>query len=124
MVLILILQRAGSIFKDLITKYVFLGYDVDKIESYRKSKNLSRLSPYWVWDYLRNSYNRYDVVPVKRVIKKYRSNSIEKLIEKIAVNITDVEYNANVSFDDVIIMVNEYLQKFSFVRAKNEYSFD
>ena len=107
-----LLQKAGSIFKDLMSKYVFLGYNVDKIQSYRKSKNLSRLSPHWVWDYLRNAYNRFDVVPVKREIKKYRSNSIDKLIEKIAVNISDVEYNAQLSFNDVVNLVLMYRRKF------------
>ena len=107
-----LLQKAGSIFKDLMTKYVFLGYDVEKIENYRKTKHLSRLSPHWVWDYLRNSYNRFDVIPVKREIKKYRSNSIDKLIEKIAVNISDVEYNAQLSFNDVVNLVLMYRRKF------------
>jgi len=106
-----LLQKAGSIFKDLMSKYVFLGYDVEKIESYRKSRNLSRLSPYFIWDFLKNSYNRYDSVPVKREIKKYSSNSIEKLIEKIAVNISDVEYNAQIFFDDVIQMVSAYRRR-------------
>jgi len=94
-----------------MSKYVFLGYDVEKIESYRKSRNLSRLSPYFIWDFLKNSYNRYDSVPVKREIKKYSSNSIEKLIEKIAVNISDVEYNAQIFFDDVIQMVSAYRRR-------------
>ncbi len=107
-----LLQKAGSIFKDLMTKYLFLGYDVEKIENYRKMKHLSRLSAYWVWDYLRNAYNRFDVVPVKREIKKYCSNTIDKLIERIAVNISDVEYNADISFDDVVQLVLLYRRKF------------
>lgn len=107
-----LLQKAGSIFKDLMTKYLFLGYDVQKIENYRKTKHLSRLSAYWVWDYLRNAYNRFDVLPVKRKIKKYCSNTIDKLIERIAVNISDVEYNADITFDDVVQLVLLYRRKF------------
>jgi hypothetical protein len=69
-----LLLKAGSVFKDLMSKYVFLGYDVDKIERFRKSRHLNRLSPFYLWEYFINSYDRFSVVPVKRQIKKYRSN--------------------------------------------------
>jgi len=69
-----LLLKAGNVFKDLMSKYVFLGYDVNKIENYRKSKNLSKLLPHIIWTFISNSYDSYSVVPVKRVIKYYKAD--------------------------------------------------
>jgi hypothetical protein len=100
-----LLNKAGNVFKDLMTKYVFLGYDVKKIESYRKSKNLSRLSPHSIWEVIREGYNRYDIVPVQRIIKYYKSNVNEVLLQKIRVNLNDLSNNLEIPLKDVVDLV-------------------
>jgi len=97
-----LLKKAGSIFKDLMDRYVFLGYDVDKIEKYRKSRNLSRLKAFWVWEFLRDSYDRFNYLPVKREIKKYKKIAVDKQLEKIATFIADVEYNTGMSIEEIL----------------------
>jgi hypothetical protein len=100
-----LLNVAGSIFKNLMDKYVFLGYDVDKIKRYRKSKNLSRLAPHIIWQRIKESYNRYSVAPVKRVIKYYKSDVNDRLIQNIVVNLNDLSYNLDVSITEVVNII-------------------
>jgi len=100
-------QKAGSVFNDLMSKYRFLGYDVGKIEKYRKSRNLSRLPSHSVWSLIDNAYNRYKVVPVKRVIKYYKSDINKYLINTISLNLNDLVHNTGLSLQEILHYVLE-----------------
>lgn len=63
--------KIGSVFKDLMTKYVFLGFDSEKYARLRKSKHLNRVPPSSIWEYFRDSFNIYDSDFVERNVKKY-----------------------------------------------------
>ena len=59
-----------------MSRTVFLGYDLEKIDSYRKSKHISRLPPHEIWQKISDSYKfcNYDV-DVQRVYKEYKKGS-------------------------------------------------
>lgn len=107
-----LLLKAGNVFKDLMSKYVFLGYDVNKIENYRKSKNLSKLLPHIIWTFISNSYDSYSVVPVKRVIKYYKADVNKNLVNRVALNISDLVHNTGLSVSDVLKLVLDTYRKF------------
>lgn len=71
-----LLLSADSIFKDLMRRTSFLGYDLDTIRSYRSSKNISKLPPHEIWQKISDSYKfcNYDV-DVQRVYKEYKKGS-------------------------------------------------
>ncbi len=71
-----LLLLADSIFRDLMSRTVFLGYDLDKISSFRNSKNISKLPPHEIWTKISDSYKfcNYDV-DVQRVYKEYKKGS-------------------------------------------------
>jgi hypothetical protein len=97
-----LLQKAGNVFKDLMGKYVFLGYDVEKIQKYKKTKHLNRLSPHQSWDIIKNSYNRYNALPVKRYIKRYETDINANLLKKMAICSSDLQKNLNIDFNQVL----------------------
>ena len=71
-----LLLLADSIFKDLMRRTSFLGYDLDKIRSFRQSKNISKLPPHEIWEKITDNYKfcNYDV-DVQRVYKEYKKGS-------------------------------------------------
>ena len=71
-----LLLLADSIFRDLMSRTVFLGYDLEKIGAYRKSKHISRLPPHEIWSKIADNYKfcNYDV-DVQRVYKEYKKGS-------------------------------------------------
>lgn len=115
-----LLQKAGSIFKDLMHKYVFLGYDVDMIERYRKSRHLSRLDPHPLWPHLINSYNRYDLVPVKRVLKKYHTDIERVRTQTIITAIEDLVYNTGKTPQQIMSDVLLSLERHGTCRTKQQ----
>ena len=107
-----LLLKAGNVFKDLMTKYVFLGYDIDKIERFRKTRNLSRLPSYYLWDYFIGSYDRFSVIPVKRRIKKYHSNIEKNRIDTIVRALIDLSYlgiSPSVAYEKAIKQLDIYV---------------
>jgi len=76
--------KIGCVFKDLMSKYVFLGFDSYRYEKLRKSKNLHRVPPHPVWEYFRESYNLYDSDLVVRNVKKYRVDYQKYYMQKIS----------------------------------------
>lgn len=76
-------SKIGSVFKDLMTKYVFLGFDSHRYEKLRKSKHISRVPPNPVWEYLREAYNLYDSDVVERKVKKYDVDYQKYYLEKV-----------------------------------------
>ena len=71
-----LLLMADSIFKDLMQRNSFLGYDLDTIQSYRNGKNISKLSPHPIWQKILDNYRfcNYDI-DVQRVYKEYKQGS-------------------------------------------------
>lgn len=73
---------ADSLFKHLMTKNaVFLGYDLDKIDSHRKSKNLHRLPMHEIWQYIIDNYSfcNYDVDIVRTRVAYKKGSRLSAL---------------------------------------------
>lgn len=71
-----LLFSADSIFRDLMDRYSFLGYDLEKISSFRSNKNISKLQLHSIWKKVKDDYRfcNYDV-DVQRVFKEYKKGS-------------------------------------------------
>ena len=71
-----LLLSADSIFRDLMSRYAFLGYDLEKINSFRVGKNISKLPLHPIWEKIKDNYRfcNYDV-DVQRVFKEYKKGS-------------------------------------------------
>jgi len=71
-----LLVSADSLFRDLMDRNTFLGYDLENIKNHRENKNISRLSPHPIWQKIRDSYRfcNFDV-DVQRVFKEYKKGS-------------------------------------------------
>lgn len=71
-----LLLLADSIFKDLMQRNSFLGYDLENIDFHRKNKHISRLSPHPIWQKILDNYRfcNYDI-DVQRVYKEYKQGS-------------------------------------------------
>lgn len=50
-------ELANSIFKDLMQKTAFLGFDSQNIENYRQNKNISKLPLHPIWQKIIDSYS-------------------------------------------------------------------
>ena len=100
-------ERAGNIFKDLMSKYVFLGYDVEKIQKFRSNRHLNRLSMHPLWSYLINSYNLYTSVPVRRYIKKFKDNNNDLQFEKLSIIFKDLKENTGMSYNQIFYKVRD-----------------
>ncbi len=51
------LDSADSIFRDLMCKYVFLGFDLKRIMKYKNSDNVKKLKVHPVWNLFASSYS-------------------------------------------------------------------
>lgn len=71
-----LLYLADSIFKDLMRRNSFLGFDTEKISSSRISKNISKLPLHPIWEKIIEDYKfcNYDV-EVQRTYKEYKKGS-------------------------------------------------
>lgn len=77
-------KSADSIFKDLIEKTAFLGYDLDKIKKFRQNKNISKLQLHPIWQKIKNDYKMFGgVTDVHRCYIQYKDFTKDKSIEKI-----------------------------------------
>lgn len=76
-----LMEKADNLFKDLMTRVVFLGYDIEKIQNYKISKSLNKLPPHKIWDKISNDYTFFSgTSDVERVYKRYKDTSKEKSI--------------------------------------------
>lgn len=71
-----LLYMADSIFRDLMDRTVFLGYDLQSISNHRKNKHISRLPPHEIWLKISNSYKfcNYDI-DTHRFYKEFKKGS-------------------------------------------------
>lgn len=71
-----LLLMADSVFRDLMQRNSFLGYDLDTIQSYRNGKNISKLNPHPIWQKILDNYRfcNYDI-DVQRVYKEFKQGS-------------------------------------------------
>ncbi len=72
-----LLEKAGSIFSDLMTKYVYLGNDLEAIEEYRASRSLNKLPTAPIWEYFASRYNLYNRKPAFRQLKERKASTKE-----------------------------------------------
>lgn len=75
---------ANGIFKDLMARCSFVGFDLELIERHKKNNNSRRLKSHDIWNKISDEYNCFDIfVDVERVYKSYKTNSKLASIEKI-----------------------------------------
>lgn len=104
-----LLILADSIFKDLMSRTVFLGYDLETIQKHRKLKHISRLPPHAIWTKIASSYKfcGYDV-DVERVYKEYNKGSRRYASDTIIRIIKQQkELNNNYTLDEIIALYRE-----------------
>jgi len=76
--------NCDSLFRDLIEKTAFLGYDIDMIQKYRENKNISKLPLHPIWQKIRDDYKMFGgVTDVHRCYIQYKDLTKDKSIEKI-----------------------------------------
>lgn len=69
-------ERADNVFKDLMQRNAFLGFDTELIENHRVNKNIARLPMHEIWQKIIDSYKICDYcLPVERIIKEYKKGS-------------------------------------------------
>lgn len=98
-----LLLSADSIFRDLMDRYSFLGYDLDKINSFRLGKNISKLSLHPIWEKIKDNYRfcNYDV-DVQRVFKEYKKGSKDNSKQVIIREIKrQIEFDQPFTINDI-----------------------
>lgn len=110
-----LLLLADSIFRDLMSRTVFLGYDLDKISSFRNSKNISKLPPHEIWTKISDNYKfcNYDV-DVQRVYKEYKKGSRRWSSDTIIREIRkQKDLGNNYSLPEIIALFQEAMKDIS-----------
>lgn len=110
-----LLLLSDSIFRDLMSRTVFLGYDLDKISSFRNSKNISKLPPHEIWTKISDSYKfcNYDV-DVQRVYKEYKKGSRRWSSDTIIREIRkQKDLGNNYSLPEIIALFQEAMKDIS-----------
>lgn len=100
-----LLLYAKSVFKDLMDRYSFLGYDTKKYDLYRKNKNQSKLKSHPIWQLIKDSYDAnflldYDI---KRLYKKSKGMTKETFIQYIE-KIGKLRHDLDVDISNAEIM--------------------
>lgn len=80
-----LLLSADSLFKKLMLKNAFLGFDIETIEKYRQNQNLDRLPIHPIWQKIIDNYHfcNYEV-DVKRIHKEFKKGSRNFSLETIS----------------------------------------
>ena len=69
-------ERADNVFKDLMQRNAFLGFDSATIENHRINKNIARLPMHEIWQKIIDNYKICDYcLPVERIVKEYKKGS-------------------------------------------------
>jgi hypothetical protein len=83
-----LLEKAGSVFRDLMQRYVLLDADEHTLDKYRRSNSLNKIPIASIWNYFRDSYSLYDSKPAYRTVKErkdanksYRLSKIKDVLE-------------------------------------------
>lgn len=97
-----LLKNYHTIYKYLFSKVRFLGYDIDKIERYKKNDNLCKLKSHSFWQAIQDNQNfTIDIQnsDVEREVYRYRSNiedSSYKRISNIVNNLVLNGFSVNI----------------------------
>ena len=69
-------ERADNVFKDLMKRNSFLGFDTETINNHRINNHLARLPIHEIWQKISDDYKICDYcVPVERTVKEYKKGS-------------------------------------------------
>ena len=80
-----LLLHAKAIFKDMMKRYAFLGFDIEKYNAYRESKNQSKLDLHEIWEYIIECYDADFLgdFDTQRVYEKSKGLSREAFIQQL-----------------------------------------
>ena len=113
-------DKCNNIFKDLMGRCSFLGFDVDKIRDYRNSNNITLLKPADIWQKILDSYCVFDSnMSVDRVYKSYKTNSKLSSIEKIRKELLrQIEYDQPFNLKEFMNIYNEVSRPTTYERLR------
>lgn len=104
-----LLLMADSIFRDMMKRNSFLGYDIDSIKKNRENKNISKLPVHQIWQKISDSYNfcNYEI-DVQRVYKEYKKGSRTWASDNIIRTIRkQKELDNSYTLEEIIALYNE-----------------
>ena len=110
-----LLLMADSVFRDLMQRNTFLGFDLDKIQTYRENKHISRLPLHEIWQKISDDYHfcGYDM-DVQRVYKEYKIGShtfASDTIIRLLIN--QKKLNQNYTRDEFLALYDEAMKDIS-----------
>ena len=104
-----LLVMADSIFRDMMKRNSFLGYDIDNIKKNRENKNISKLPLHPVWQKIYDEYNfcGYDI-DTQRVYKEFKKGSRTWASDNIIRTIRkQKDLDNSYTLEEIIALYNE-----------------
>lgn len=113
-------ERADNVFKDLMERNAFLGFDSETIENHRINKNISRLPVHEIWQKISDDYKICDYcLPVERIVKQYKKGSKDH--SKLVIT-RELERQIKQEQEFTIMDLNHlYLESMKFKKSMNEF---
>lgn len=104
-----LLKVCNTLWRELMSKYIFVGFDIDRINKLKAQKNQSRLKSHEIWNKLKDEYDfmsgNEELTKITKIYKRgskehFRRTTLKKmrLLEEIGVSVTK---------DDLLSLLDE-----------------